>query len=87
MQLLDLYLKFLSTFFFQIAGLFLIGIGIWLTVEEQRYGGSRIPSDWMFVDISIGIILLGIIVFLIPVIGFLGAIRENVVLLKIVSGL
>lgn len=80
------FVKFSLCFFnflMWIFGLFLISIGIWATVEEQRYSTGTSSAARAYVDISIGIIIVGIIVFLIPLVGFLGAIRENVILLRI----
>lgn len=46
--------------------------------------GAESVYDVIF-DISIGVIVLGAVVFFVAFVGCLGALRENILLLKIVS--
>ena len=64
----------------------LIGVGIWSYVERDKYYQKEILSVYdVFTDMSIIVIVVGICVFLIGSAGCIGALRENVLLLKIVS--
>ena len=63
-----------------------IAVGIWAYTEKERFdvGGAKNIYDILF-DISIVIIVIGSVIFVIGFTGCLGALRENIVLLKIVS--
>ena len=64
----------------------LIGVGIWAMVERSKYYQTDIKDVYdVFTDVSIVLIVFGIIIFIIACAGCIGALRENVILLKIVS--
>ena len=67
---------------FQLIGGFILAIGIYAEVERQRYK----TLQGMFLAPAIILILLGIIMFIVSFIGVLAALRDNLTLLKVVSG-
>ena len=72
---------------FQLLGAVLIGVGSWGFNEKQRYGeGASYHEDFDFYkivfDLTIVMIILGIVIFVLSFAGCLGALRENVPLLK-----
>ncbi|KAI0229695.1 Tetraspanin-33 [Lamellibrachia satsuma] len=84
------YLLFFSHVLFWFLGVVLIGVGSWGFSEKQRYGdGTVYHEDFDFYqivfDLTIVMIILGIVVFCLSFAGCLGALRENVTLLKIFS--
>ncbi|XP_075966205.1 tetraspanin-15 [Anarhichas minor] len=60
-------------------GGFILGIGIYAEVERQRYK----TLDGVFLAPAIILILLGIIMFIVSLIGVLGSLRDNLTLLKV----
>lgn len=77
--------------FWQVASLLLIVVGAWayvLTEEFNRNTGTagqpKDIFDYLF-DFSLLFIVFGIVVFVLSFIGLLGALRENICLLKTVS--
>lgn len=68
---------------FQLIGGFILAIGIYAEVERQRFK----TLDGVFLAPSIILILLGIIMFIVSLIGVLGSLRDNITLLKVVSGM
>lgn len=64
-----------------------IGAGIWAFIEKNKYHGITSLDDALQ-NVSIAfvvLILIGIIIFIVSLCGCIGALRENVLLLKIVS--
>ncbi|KAF3832520.1 hypothetical protein F7725_026185 [Dissostichus mawsoni] len=64
-------------------GGFILAIGIYAEVERQRFK----TLDGVFLAPSIILILLGIIMFIVSLIGVLGSLRDNITLLKVTVGL
>ncbi|XP_010772178.1 tetraspanin-15, partial [Notothenia coriiceps] len=60
-------------------GAFLLAVGIYAEVERQRFK----TLDGVFLAPSIILILLGIIMFIVSLIGVLGSLRDNITLLKV----
>lgn len=67
---------------FQLIGGFILAIGIYAEVERQRYK----TLEGVFLAPAIILILLGIIMFIVSFIGVLASLRDNLTLLKVVSG-
>ena len=64
----------------------MVGVGIWSLMEKNKYYQKDIMTVYdIFTDMSVIVIVFGIIVFLIGSAGCIGALRENILLLKIVS--
>lgn len=66
----------------QLIGGFILAIGIYAEVERQRYK----TLEGMFLAPAIILILLGIVMFIVSFIGVLASLRDNLTLLKVVSG-
>jgi len=77
---------FIFNFIFWLVGAALIGVGTWSYIEKDRFDvdGARDIYDIIF-DVSITIIVIGCIIFVIAFAGCLGALRENICLLKFFS--
>ncbi|XP_056268472.1 tetraspanin-15 isoform X1 [Pseudoliparis swirei] len=60
-------------------GGFILGIGIYAEVERQRYK----TLEGVFLAPAVILILLGIIMFIVSLIGLLGSLRDNLTLLKV----
>ncbi|XP_068430661.1 tetraspanin-15 isoform X2 [Clinocottus analis] len=60
-------------------GGFILGVGIYAEVERQRYK----TLEGVFLAPAIILILLGIIMFIVSLIGVLGSLRDNLTLLKV----
>lgn len=67
---------------FQLIGSFILAIGIYAEVERQRYK----TLEGIFLAPSVILILLGIVMFIVSFIGVLASLRDNLTLLKVVSG-
>ncbi|XP_036354526.1 tetraspanin-5-like [Octopus sinensis] len=67
---------------FQLVGAALVGIGIWAYIEKTHFNHAQIENiyDAIF-DISLIFIILGIIIFILGLTGYIGALRENICLL------
>lgn len=77
-----------TLFFFNFAcwlfGGVIIGIGVWAFVEKNRYYQKDISTVYDVVfDLSIIFLIIGSIIFILGYAGCIGALRENVCLLKI----
>lgn len=71
---------------FQLFGGVIIGIGVWAFVEKNKYYQKDISTVYDVVfDLSIIFLIIGSIIFILGYAGCIGALRENVCLLKIVS--
>lgn len=72
------------TFFLQLFGLLILGVGIWAWKEKDIF--SNIPKlTNIALDPAFVLIILGLISFVIGFTGALGALRENTCLLSAVS--
>jgi tetraspanin-33 len=79
-------MNFTLLFNFQLFGGVLIGIGIWAYIEKQKYYHKEIESVYDIIfDLSIIFLVLGAVIFILGYAGCIGALRENVYLLKFVS--
>ncbi|XP_068430653.1 tetraspanin-15 isoform X1 [Clinocottus analis] len=76
--LLKLILFAYSIIWWLIGG-FILGVGIYAEVERQRYK----TLEGVFLAPAIILILLGIIMFIVSLIGVLGSLRDNLTLLKV----
>ena len=64
----------------------MIGIGVWSYVEKNKYYYEEITTIYdVLLDLSIILIIFGSGMFVITFAGFVGALRENTFLLKVVS--
>lgn len=68
---------------FQLIGGFILAVGIYAEVERQRYK----TLEGVFLAPAIILILLGIVMFIVSFIGILASLRDNLILLKVVSNL
>lgn len=68
---------------FQLIGGFILAVGIYAEVERQRYK----TLEGVFLAPAIILILLGIVMFIVSFIGVLASLRDNLMLLKVVSNL
>lgn len=75
-------MQYSSTLFFKLIGGFILAIGIYAEVERQRYK----TLEGVFLAPAIILILLGIVMFIVSFIGVLASLRDNLTLLKVVSG-
>ena len=72
--------------YLQLVGCVFIGVGAWAYIEKNRFTHSEVQSIYdVIFDISIVIIVVGCVIFLVAFTGCVGALRENVCLLKFVS--
>ncbi|XP_017139105.1 tetraspanin-33 [Drosophila miranda] len=82
------YMIFMLNFIFWLFGGLLLGIGIYAFKDkwEQANGGVRLETiyDWIL-NISLVMIITGIVIFVVSFAGCLGALRENTCLLKFYS--
>ncbi|XP_068614163.1 tetraspanin-15-like [Brachionichthys hirsutus] len=75
-------LKFLLFFYaivFWLIGAFILAIGIYAEVERQRYK----TLEGVFLAPAIILIVLGIVMFIVSLIGVLASLRDNLTLLKV----
>lgn len=77
-SLLMKYSMFFFNLFFWLAGGVLLSIGIW----ARREKGMEVFGD-LFADPAVLFILVGVIMFLVGFFGCLGALRENVMMLRL----
>ena len=64
----------------------MIGIGVWAYVEKNKYYYQDIQTIYdVLLDLSILLIIVGSIIFIVGYAGCVGALRENICLLRIVS--
>ena len=70
----------------QISALLMIAFGAWSFQERNKYYYQEITTIYeFFLDLSIILMVVGSIMFLITFCGFVGSLRENTLLLRIVS--
>lgn len=78
------YFLLFGTFLHWIAAVAMICFGVWSYVEKNKYYYQEITTIYdVFLDLSILLMIFGSIMFLITFAGFVGALRENLLLLKI----
>ena len=66
----------------------LIAVGIWAYLATKDYNSGSSETDGIFdifFDVSVLFIAFGGIMFLLAFLGAIGSLRENTILLKIVS--
>lgn len=86
-------LMFLFNAVFWFAGVLLIGVGAWAFAEKNRLALDGLDSlqakynDVFHIvfDLTIVVVVLGMIIFVLAFVGCLGALRENICLLKCFS--
>uniref|UniRef100_H2VAC9 Tetraspanin n=1 Tax=Takifugu rubripes TaxID=31033 RepID=H2VAC9_TAKRU len=77
------YVLFLSNLMFTILGLVVLGLGMWGLISKESFAQEKISSigtDPMLVLVSLGVVLTALCLL-----GSVGALRENCVLLKVFS--
>lgn len=82
--MLNIFVFIFKIFFFtniQIISIIFIGVGLWAHDEKKKYS----DLDSLAFDPSILIIIVGCLMFVITFCGCIGALRENKLLLQIVS--
>ncbi|KAI8036100.1 tetraspanin-33 [Drosophila gunungcola] len=82
------YMIFMLNFVFWLFGGLLLGIGIYAFKDkwEEANGSVRLENFYdVFLNISLVMILAGMVIFLVSFSGCLGALRENTFLLKLYS--
>lgn len=72
------YSLFIINFLVWIAGSCFIGVGVWARLEKQDLGSF----DHIITDPAFLMIVIGTVMFVISIFGCIGALRENVCLLK-----
>ena len=74
---------------FQLASAFWIAAGVYAYIEKEDHRSDDSDFDFdmskYILDISVIMIVVGCVVFVISFPGFIGALRENILLLNIVS--
>lgn len=78
------YFLFLSNLMFTILGLVVLGLGMWGLISKESFAQEKISSigtDPMLVLVSLGVLLTALCLL-----GSVGALRENCVLLRVFSG-
>lgn len=65
----------------QLIGGFILAIGIYAEVERQRYK----TLEGVFLAPAVILIVLGVVMFVVSLIGVLASLRDNLTLLKVVS--
>ncbi|XP_022087489.1 tetraspanin-17-like [Acanthaster planci] len=82
------YFLFFANFFFWLAGCGCIAVGIWAWNDRGAFGDLDVfLSSSPLVDPVLWFMVVGGIIFVLATFGCIGALRENIVLLKIYSGL
>lgn len=77
------YILLIGTFLHWACGATMVGIGIWAFVEKNKYFYQPIEDIYdVIFDLSIVLIVVGGVMFIITMCGFVGALRENTCLLK-----
>ncbi|KAL4227782.1 Tetraspanin-33 [Mactra antiquata] len=78
------YILLFGTFLHWTCGGVMVGVGIWAFVEKNKYFYQPIEDVYdILLDLSIMMIVVGGIMFIITMCGFVGALRENTCLLRV----
>ncbi|KAL3865084.1 hypothetical protein ACJMK2_006715 [Sinanodonta woodiana] len=81
------YILFLFNFLFWLCGGLMMGVGVWAYIEKNKYYFQEVTSIYdIMLDISIVLIIIGGVVFILGFSGCIGALRENICLLRIFYG-
>nr|XP_054773385.1 tetraspanin-12-like [Lytechinus pictus] len=79
------YSLFFANFIFWLAGVGLIAIGVWAWLDKGFFGNvGTFVTSW-YLDPVLWFALVGVIIFFMATFGCIGALRENICLLKTVS--
>ena len=81
LTVLHIWENFLLCSFLQIISTIFIGVGSWAYDDKRKYS----DLDSLAFDPSVLIIIVGCLMFVITFCGCVGALRENKILLKVVS--
>lgn len=85
------YVKYSLFFFnliFWLIGTTLISLGVWSFFEEYEYNLFKLRNIFDFIlHISVALVFSGSVIFSMSLMGCLGALRENLCLIKLVSTL
>ncbi|XP_041368112.1 tetraspanin-33-like [Gigantopelta aegis] len=77
------YLLFAMNFLCWLIGGVMVGTGIWAYIEKNKYYHVQIQHIYdVFFDLSIIFLVLGLTIWILGFAGCLGALRENICLLK-----
>ncbi|KAI3378645.1 hypothetical protein SNEBB_010886 [Seison nebaliae] len=79
------YLLYTFNFLIWPIGLAFVGIGFYIIYQKRVYYQTEIAAFSILDDIGILLIVIGIVVFIFAFIGCIGALREQIILLKIFS--
>lgn len=79
------YSLFFANFIFWLAGVGLIAIGVWAWLDRGFFGNlDQFVTSW-YLDPILWFALVGVIIFFMATFGCIGALRENICLLKTYS--
>ena len=74
---------------FQVISGVIVAIGVWAFNEKNRFrnlaSGDEFDVYNIIFDFTIFMVIIGLVIFTVAFMGCIGALRENVLLLKIVS--
>ncbi|XP_021371895.1 tetraspanin-33-like [Mizuhopecten yessoensis] len=77
------YLLFFFNFGCWLFGGVLIGIGVWAFIEKNRFYHKEVQTVYDIIfDLSVIFFIIGFIIFILGYAGCIGALRENICLLK-----
>jgi len=79
------YIMFFCNFGSWLVGGFTLGAGLWAYFDKVKSGFTESPYQ-LFLDASVYMIIVGLMVFMVSWAGCIGALRENSCLLKVYSG-
>lgn len=81
------FFMFFFNFMLWMMGTVVIGLGMWSYIEKNKFAHKSAEDvyDVLF-DVSIVVIILGSLLFVVAFMGCLGALRENICLLKAFAG-
>ncbi|XP_060573817.1 tetraspanin-14-like, partial [Ruditapes philippinarum] len=78
------YALFFFNFVLWLCGGIMIGIGVWAYIEKNKYYYQSIETIYdVLLDLSILLIIVGAVIFVVGYAGCVGALRENLLLLRI----
>ena len=66
----------------------MVGVGVWAYIEKNKYYYQDIETIYdVLLDLSILLMIVGAVIFIVGYAGCVGALRENICLLRIVSNI